>query len=120
MQVTSLLTEKKLITHAIIFDKNKAVIKPASLPFTNQLVAFLKSNAAIRLYIDGHTDSDGTADANVKLSQSRAEAIKKKLTSLGIDPGRLQTRGLGATQPVETNATPEGMAQNRRVEFVKQ
>ena len=74
----------------------------------------------MRLKIVGHTDSDGNEAANRELSQRRAEAVKNALVSVyGIDGSRLQTEGKGEMEPVEDNATTEGKAKNRRVEFVK-
>ena len=87
--------------------------------FLNQLVKFLKENATVKLEIDGHTDSDGDKAANIKLSQDRAEAVKNQLIALGVDASRLTSKGFGESKPVDNNTTPEGMADNRRVEFIK-
>jgi outer membrane protein OmpA-like peptidoglycan-associated protein len=73
----------------------------------------------VKLEIGGHTDSDGDAAKNVALSQSRADAVKKILVDQGIDAARLTTKGYGSTKPVDVNTTPEGKANNRRVEFTK-
>ena len=74
----------------------------------------------MKLKIVGHTDSDGSEDANLKLSQQRADAVKKALSSVyGISEDRLVTEGKGETSPVSENTTSDGKAQNRRVEFVK-
>ncbi|MEO6849379.1 MAG: OmpA family protein, partial [Mucilaginibacter sp.] len=62
----------------------------------------------------------GTPAHNAALSQQRADAVKAQLTSMGIDAGRLTTKGFGDTKPISDNLTPEGKANNRRVEFVKQ
>jgi outer membrane protein OmpA-like peptidoglycan-associated protein len=87
--------------------------------FLNQLVKFLQENGAVKLEIDGYTDSDGDETANLKLSQERAEAVKKQLVVLNIDESRLSCKGFGETNPVANNTTPEGKANNRRVEFLK-
>lgn len=114
-----ILTDGKLITHAITFDVNKAVIKAESMGFLNQLADWLKQNPSVKLEIDGHTDSDGDDASNMKLSQARAEAVKALLMSLGIEDKRLSTKGFGESKPIADNATPEGKANNRRVELVK-
>jgi outer membrane protein OmpA-like peptidoglycan-associated protein len=85
----------------------------------NEVARMLKENAGLKLEIDGHTDSDGNPQINAKLSQDRSDAVKSLLVSLGIDAGRLTTRGFGAAKPIDNNTTPEGKANNRRVEFVK-
>jgi outer membrane protein OmpA-like peptidoglycan-associated protein len=77
-------------------------------------------DATLRLSIEGHTDSDGADDANLKLSQDRAAAVKEYLvTNYKVDAARLETKGSGETKPIDTNDTPEGKANNRRVELVK-
>ena len=77
-------------------------------------------DASLRLSIEAHTDADGADDANLKLSQARAAAVRTYLGGKhGIDGGRLETKGLGEGKPIDTNDTPEGKANNRRVELVK-
>ena len=68
----------------------------------------------------GYTDSDGDAARNVTLSQARAAAVKQLIVDQGIDASRLTAKGYGADKPIDSNTTPEGKANNRRVEFVKQ
>jgi outer membrane protein OmpA-like peptidoglycan-associated protein len=65
------------------------------------------------------TGYNGDDASNQKLSEQRAEAVKKVLIDLGIEPARLQTKGYGETKPIDSNVTPEGKANNRRVEFMK-
>ena len=80
----------------------------------------LKENAAVKVKIVGHTDSDGDNAANLGLSKKRAEAVKDMLSKeFGIDESRMETEGKGETQPAAQNTTTEGKAQNRRVEFIK-
>lgn len=112
-------TDAKIITHGINFDYNKATIKPESMGTLNAIVQILKDNPAIKFEIGGHTDSDGDAAYNLTLSQQRADAVKGELVKMGIDGGRLSTKGYGETKPIADNTTPEGKANNRRVEFVK-
>ena len=73
-----------------------------------------------RFEIDGHTDSTGTDAINQPLSERRAQAIVDQLVKDGIDPSALTAKGYGSSRPVADNATPEGRAHNRRVEFRKQ
>ncbi len=117
---TKILSGSTLVTHAINFEVNKYDINAEGLAFLTQLGQFLRANPFLKLEIDGHTDSDGDADANMKLSQERADAVKRQLESVGIDGSRLIPIGYGLTKPKVPNATPEGKAENRRVEFVKQ
>jgi len=115
-----LLTEGRFSTTGILFDVNSAAVKGESFGALKEIADVLKENAALRLNIVGHTDSDGDAAANLSLSQKRAAAVKEALVrEFGIDGGRLQTDGKGAAQPVAPNTTPTGKAQNRRVEFIK-
>jgi OmpA-OmpF porin, OOP family len=81
----------------------------------------LKANAAMKLYVVGHTDNVGTFDNNVKLSNSRADAVVKELAGkYSIAASRLQPFGAGPTSPVQSNQKEEGRAKNRRVELVAQ
>jgi len=118
-EFNKILTDNKFVTHAIHFDVKKSTIRPESIEFIKQLAAWLKTNPSIKLEIDGHTDSDGEATANLKLSQARADEVKKQLVAQGIATNRLTTQGFGATKPIAPNTTPEGKANNRRVEFIK-
>lgn len=117
--VKQLMEEGKATTNDILFDVNSDVIKAASFPVIDALADGLKANAAVRVQITGHTDSDGTAAHNLDLSQRRAAAVKNYLVAHGIDGSRLQSDGKGMTQPVAANDTEAGKAKNRRVEFVK-
>ncbi|MEZ0541102.1 OmpA family protein [Fibrella arboris] len=111
--------EGKYISHGINFDVNKAVIKPESMGELNAILKSLTETPGTRFEIGGHTDADGSDASNLALSQKRADAVKAQLVSMGVDAGRLTAKGYGKTKPVADNATFEGKAQNRRVEFVK-
>jgi len=117
--IGNILTNGKFVTHGITFDVDKAVLKPESMGVINQIYNFLKSNPAVKVEIDGHTDNTGSASHNMTLSQQRADAVKMQLTAMGIDATRLTTKGFGDTKPLNDNSTPEGKANNRRVELIK-
>ena len=111
----------RYVSHGILFDTDSDRLKPESAPVIRSIARGLETNPALKLLIEGHTDSTGDAAKNQDLSKRRAEAVKSVLVSqFSVDAGRLTTDGLGATKPMDTNDTPAGRAQNRRVEFVKQ
>jgi OmpA-OmpF porin, OOP family len=112
-------TESKIVTHGINFDIDKATIKPESMGTLNMIIKVMKDNPDLKFEIDGHTDNSGGAAHNLTLSQQRADAVKTQLVSMGIDASRLTTKGFGDTKPISDNTSPEGRANNRRVEFVK-
>jgi len=115
-----LISEGKFVTTGILFDVNSDKIKPQSYGVLKDIAHVLMENSSVTVKIVGHTDADGNAAANLNLSKQRAEAVKESLIKdFGIDASRLQTDGKGASQPVDTNSTAEGKANNRRVEFVK-
>ena len=105
-------------TRDILFDVAKATIKPQSFTTINKIATFMKEYPSTSFSIEGHTDSDGDAVANQKLSEARAEAIKQALIKFGIRDYRLKSKGFGESKPIATNATVEGKATNRRVEFI--
>ena len=69
--------------------------------------------------VEGHTDSDGSETSNMTLSKARGKTVMDKLIEMGIAPNRLKSDGFGESKPIDNNNTPEGKANNRRVEFVK-
>jgi OmpA-OmpF porin, OOP family len=112
-------TDAKIVTHGILFDVDKATIKPESMGTLNQIKRILTQNPDLKFEVDGHTDNSGAAAHNLTLSQQRAVAVKTQLVSMGIDASRLTTKGFGDTKPIAPNSTDEGKANNRRVEFVR-
>jgi outer membrane protein OmpA-like peptidoglycan-associated protein len=106
--------------YGIYFESASAEVNPASRPTLQQIAAVMQRHADWTLTIEGHTDSIGGAASNLDLSNRRAAAVKTELTSrFGIAATRLATKGYGLTRPIETNATIEGRARNRRVELVR-
>jgi outer membrane protein OmpA-like peptidoglycan-associated protein len=105
-------------TRDILFDVAKATIKPQSFTTINKIATFMKEYPSTSFSIEGHTDSDGDAVGNLKLSEARAEAIKQALIKFGIRDYRLKSRGWGEAKPIATNTTADGKSTNRRVEFI--
>ncbi len=99
------------------FDTDKAIIKPVSYSELDDVVKVFEDNPGLRVEVDGHTDSDASDAHNLDLSRRRAEAVRAYLVGHGIAADRLSARGFGESQPIATNATPEGKALNRRVEL---
>ena len=106
-----------VVLQNIFFETNKAVITPLSYPALDRVINFMNKNPAIKVEIDGHTDSVGSEAYNMRLSQARARAVVEYLVKHGINRDRLVAKGFGEGKPVAPNTTPEGRAKNRRVEF---
>jgi len=106
-----------MILENIEFATGKATILPSTLPALDEIAKAMKQNGSMRFEIGGHTDSTGSADANMLLSQQRAESVRNYLVKKGIDAVRMTAHGYGPTQPIAPNDTEEGRARNRRIEF---
>lgn len=115
----TLFATGRYVTHGILFDVNSDAIRRESAPVLQQVADALTSQPSLKLRIEGHTDSSGNPAANLDLSARRAESVRKELVKLGIAADRLTTQGFGDTRPAASNETPQGRAENRRVEFVK-
>jgi outer membrane protein OmpA-like peptidoglycan-associated protein len=110
----------KIVTHGIYFDVNSATIKGESYKTLADVGQMLADDPGLRLQIDGHTDADGAEASNLELSQKRAESVRTYLMdNYKVDAARLGAKGHGESVPIDANTTPEGKANNRRVEFVK-
>jgi len=101
----------------IFFATKSDVIVTASYSALDQVVAVLKANTTLKLFIEGHSDNVGTPAFNLTLSQKRADAVRNYLIKKGIDASRLQAKGYGMERPVADNSTEAGKAANRRVEL---
>jgi len=101
----------------IQFETNKADLRVSAYPKLEEVLATLNAQPNLKMLIEGHTDSVGKRDYNQKLSERRAEAVKKYLNSKGIAAERMTATGYGLDRPMVSNDTAEGRAENRRVEF---
>ncbi len=100
-----------------LFDVDSSVVKPGAYNEIDRLARVLNQYPATRIRVEGYTDSTGTEEYNLKLSQRRAEAVKQLLISKGVSPDRITAIGYGESKPRASNATPYGRQLNRRVEI---
>jgi len=114
-----LFTEAKtpVVLRGVTFETGRSALKPDSYTILDIVAASLVANADIRIEIGGHTDNTGASATNLRLSQARADAVRAYLASKGVAPGRMVSKGYGASQPVAPNTSATGRAQNRRVEL---
>lgn len=113
-----IVKKRAIILHNLFFATNRTTILPESEPAMQDLYDLMNENPEIRIRITGHTDNVGSDQANQRLSEGRAKSVREDLIKRGIDAGRIEAEGKGETQPITTNDTEEGRAQNRRVEFM--
>jgi outer membrane protein OmpA-like peptidoglycan-associated protein len=99
------------------FKANKSEILPDSYRMLRQVAQAIKDVPRLTIRVEGHTDNVGKLDHNMKLSQSRAEAVKGFLVRAGVDRKQVVAEGYGPTRPIASNKTRAGKAANRRVEF---
>ena len=115
-----MLTEKKWVTHGILFDVNSDKIKPESYGTLKEMATVLNEYPDLKVKIVGHTDADGNDDSNLDLSKRRAAAVKAALAKeFNVDESRMETDGKGESEPMDKNDSQAGKANNRRVEFIK-
>jgi outer membrane protein OmpA-like peptidoglycan-associated protein len=109
----------KFVTNNILFETGKATLKPESMEEIQKVADYMKKNPSARFEVQGHTDNQGSDAVNDPLSQQRAQAVVDALEKLGCDPFNMRAVGKGSHEPVADNATEDGRAKNRRVEFIK-
>ena len=115
--ISTLSVGATVVLHDIYFQFDRSTILQQSYKELTNLVNLMRDNPKMRIEIGGHTDDQGSASYNLRLSESRAKAVADYLTAKGIDPKRLQYRGYGKSRPIADNSTEEGQAKNRRVEI---
>ena len=105
------------IIKGVEFDRDRASITPSSSATLDKSAALLLEYPSLRVLITGHTDNTGIREKNVQLSKARAEAVKAYLVGKGVNPSRIETKGAGPDEPIDSNVTAVGRQRNRRIEF---
>lgn len=109
--------KKRIVLRAVYFDFDKSNIRPDAAPVLDEAVELLKEEGSIKVVAEGHTDSIGSVQYNLGLSERRASSVRKYLMDHGLNGDNISTKGFGKSHPVASNETAEGRAQNRRVEL---
>jgi outer membrane protein OmpA-like peptidoglycan-associated protein len=114
------VTKERLeLKEKVFFETGKTAVRAESFGLLDDVATALKENADVKkVVIEGHTDDRGAKTANQRLSKGRAEAVRAYLVKKGVEPGRLEAKGVGEDRPIADNATAKGREENRRVEFV--
>ena len=108
---------EKVVLKNIFFETASYDLLPESKVELEKLLAFMNNNADIRIEIGGHTDNVGKPEDNQLLSENRSKSVRTYLIDHGVVADRIDFKGYGEQQPIDTNDTPEGRANNRRTEF---
>ncbi|MDD3875763.1 MAG: OmpA family protein [Bacteroidales bacterium] len=116
--ITEVKIGDKIVLKNILYDFDKATLRPESIDELNKLIEFLQQRPTLRIEISSHTDNRGSARYNKKLSEQRAKSCVDYLSANGIDISRLEFAGYGFDDPIATNDTDEGRQMNRRTEFI--
>ncbi|HXV14459.1 MAG TPA: PKD domain-containing protein [Candidatus Krumholzibacteria bacterium] len=109
--------QKSVVLEGVNFKSNRSTLLPESETILNNVAEILLANPDVNVEVGGHSDADGKDEYNMKLSDARANAVRNYLITKGVPAERLTARGYGETHPIADNVTPEGKAQNRRVEL---
>jgi OOP family OmpA-OmpF porin len=105
--------------YGVVFDFNKAVLKPESDAVLQRTLAFVSKDSALKVEVQGHTDNVGSEEYNQQLSEARSKSVVAWLVQHGVGAGRLSFKGFGKTRPVASNDDDQGRAKNRRVEIAR-
>ena len=116
--VENSVKSQPIILKNVFFESGSAELKPGSLTELNRLKTLLETNATLKIQINGHTDNVGPATENLNLSEIRAKAVADYLIEQGISAERLNYKGFGEHEPIDTNETEAGRKNNRRTEFI--
>lgn len=109
------------LSGGVLFASNESTLLPAAILKLNEVAdALIKGNPDANITIEGHTDSQGQAKYNQELGQKRADAVKSQLVARGVAADRIKSVGIGPDRPIADNKSPEGRANNRRVEIIVQ
>lgn len=111
------LLDKTLANRIVEFESGSSKLAAHGMQILDEMASAIGRLGKQKVLIIGHTDSQGHPEANQLLSQARADAVQRYLVTRGIEPDRLQSTGQGANEPIASNATVEGRARNRRIEF---
>ena len=114
-EITNEISSK---SYQIQFETGSAVIKPESYTALDEILKSSVVAEGLKVGIYGHTDNTGNEGANQKLSEERANSVKSYLISKGLPAKRIESKGLGQTQPIADNKTADGKSKNRRVQIV--
>ena len=117
LTMTKIKEGKKVVLNNMFFATNKTKILPESEPTLEELSQFMLDNPTVTIRIIGHTDAVGSDEANQRLSEGRATAVRNELLMRGVEESRVEAEGRGESQPIADNDTEEGRQKNRRVEF---
>jgi outer membrane protein OmpA-like peptidoglycan-associated protein len=109
---------KVAISGGVLFETDSAKLMPSSEPLVKRLAEYMKDHPDLKVAVIGNTDNTGDFKYNIQLSERRAKAFVDALTKNGVTGDRLAAVGVGPLNPVDSNDTPEGRAENRRVEIV--
>lgn len=111
------VVSERIVLRGVKFRTGSSRIEPKSYPIIDRAAQILKTNPHLKVEVQGYTDSVGSVSSNVRLSQARAKAVYDYLVKNGIAADRLSYKGYGPKNPIATNDTAEGRAENRRIEF---